>query len=127
MNARPPVIKYMNTRIVKVETVTYLGVELDFRLTFLPHVKRQGAKARTLFGKIGRLLKVNFGASTASLKFLYRTVFLPVITYAAKAWHHRLAHWAIAKNLKETQRQVLITTTGDYKTSPLQALCVIYN
>lgn len=46
---------------------------------------------------------------------------------AARAWIHRLEHWAIAKNLKETQRQVLINTTGAYRTSPLQALCIISN
>lgn len=110
MNARPPVIKYTNIRIGKVDAATYLGVELDTGLTFLPHVKKQGAKARTLFEKIGRLLKVSFGASPVNLNFLYKTIFLPIMTYAAKAWHHRLAHWAIAKNLKETQRQVLINT-----------------
>lgn len=46
---------------------------------------------------------------------------------AARAWIHILEHCAIAKNLKETQRQVLINTTGAYRTSPLQALCVISN
>lgn len=63
MNARPPVIKYMNIRMGKVDAATYLGVELDFGLTFLPLVKKQDAKARTLFGKIGRPLKVRLTCS----------------------------------------------------------------
>lgn len=49
------------------------------------------------------------------------------MAYAAKAWQHRLAYWAIAKKLKETQRQVLIKTMGAYGTSPLQDLSVISN
>lgn len=70
---------------------------------------------------------MSFGASTVNLNFLYKTVYIPVMSYAARAWMHRLEHWAIAKNLKETQRQVLINTTGGYRTSPLQALCTISN
>lgn len=73
----------------------------------MPHVKKQGLKARTLFGKIGRLLKVSFGASTVNVNIFYKTVFLPVMVYASKAWLHRIDHWAISKNIKETQRQVL--------------------
>lgn len=47
--ARPPAVKYRETRIGIIKTATYLGVEIDTGLTFLPHVKKQGAKARTLF------------------------------------------------------------------------------
>lgn len=50
MNAQPPVIKYMDIRIGKVDAVTYLGAEIDTGLTFLPHAKEQGAMARTIFG-----------------------------------------------------------------------------
>lgn len=127
MNARPPVIKYREIRISKVESVAYLGIEIDTGLTFLPHIKKQGVKARTLFRKIGRLLKVTFGANTVNLNFLYKTVYIPIISYASKAWIHKIDHWSIVKNLKETQRQVLINTTGANRTSPLQALCVVSN
>lgn len=41
--------------------------------------------------------------------------------------HGSFLSWAILKNLKETQRQVLINTTSAYRTSPLQALCVVTN
>lgn len=66
MNARPPVMKYRNVRIGKVGPAPYLGIEIDTGLTFLPYVKKQGLKARNLFGKIGQLLKVSSGASTVS-------------------------------------------------------------
>lgn len=117
MAARPPVIKCRYLRIMKVEAATYLGVEIDTGLTCLPHIKKQGMKARNLFGKSGHLLKVSFVARSVNLHFLYKTVYIPVMSCAAKAWIHRLEHWAIAKNLKESQRQVLINTTGAYRTS----------
>lgn len=78
MNARPLVIKNRGTRIRKVDSASYVGVEIDTGLTYSPHVKRQGTKAKTLFGKVGRLMKVSYGASTISLNFLYKTVILPI-------------------------------------------------
>lgn len=74
MNARPSLFKYRNVRLEKVGSVPYLGLEIDTGLTFLPYVKKQGLKARNIFGKIGRLLKVSSGASTVNLNFLYKTV-----------------------------------------------------
>lgn len=52
MNARPQVIKYRNIRIEKVDSSPYLGIELDIGFTFLPDVKKQGTKARNVFGKM---------------------------------------------------------------------------
>lgn len=57
---------------------------------------------------------------------MYKTVYLPIISYAAKAWIHKIDHWSIVKNLKETQ-QVLTNFIGAYRTPPLQALCVVSN
>lgn len=52
------------------------------------------------------------------------------MAYSSNVWVHkvRVDNWAMNKKIKETQRQVLIiSTTGAYRTSPLQALCVISN
>lgn len=119
ISARPLVIKYKDTRIAKVDSSPYLGIEIDTGLTFLPHVRKQGLKARNLLGKIGRMIKVSYGASTINLNFLYKTVFLPIMEYAYSTWAHKINNWAVKKNFKETQRQVLISTTGAYRTSPL--------
>lgn len=40
-------------------------------------------------------------------------------------WVHKVDNGAMNKNIKETQRKVLISTTGLYRISPLQALCII--
>lgn len=67
MLARPPVIKYKDTRIAKVDSSPYLGIELDTGLTFLTHVRKQGLKATNLFGKIGKILKVSYGELARSI------------------------------------------------------------
>lgn len=49
------------------------------------------------------------------------------MAYTSNLWIKKVDDWAIEKNIKDTQIQVLISTTGAYRTSPLQALCVIFN
>lgn len=101
---------------------------MDTGLTFLPDVKKQGTKARNVFGKKSRLLKVSYGANTVNLKFLYRTVYISIMAYASNLWIQKLVdNWAIQEHIKETLRQVLISTTGAYRTSPLQTVYVISN
>lgn len=73
-------------------------------------------------GKGFRGLKVSYEASTISLNFLYKTIFIPI-----NSWKHRIENWVVNKNVRETQRLVLINTMGAYKTSPLQAPCLISN
>lgn len=40
---------------------------------------------------------------------------------------HKVDNGTMNKNIKETQRQVVIRTTGAYRISRLQVLCVISN
>lgn len=79
MAASLPVIKYKENRITKIDSSPYLGIKIGTGMTFLPHVRKQKIKERNLFGKIGRLLKVSSRVNTVNLKFLYKTLFLPII------------------------------------------------
>lgn len=98
---------------------------LDHNLTFLPHIKRMGEKAKALFGKIGRTLKLKYGVKSSRLNFLYRTVFVPVIGYGERVLEDRLNHSHIKKSIRGTQRKVLINITGAYCTTSLLALCTV--
>lgn len=63
---------------------SYLDIKLDTGMTFLflHHVRKQVTKAWNLFGKIGRLLRVSYGAiSTVNLNIIYKTVFLPIMAH----------------------------------------------
>lgn len=119
-------MKYRNIRIGKVDSATYFGIKLDNGFTFLPHIKKQGTKAYLVpISKNWQIIKSKLWCS-------HRQRQLPVqnsiiMGYASNVWIQKVDNTAIKKNIKETQRQVLISTTGAYRTSPFQDLCVIFN
>lgn len=77
---------------------------------------------KALFGKIARLIKTKYGVKASKLNFLYKTVFIPVISYGFRVWRHRLRHLPVIKNIKRTQRKVLLNIMGTYCT-PSHSVC----
>lgn len=63
---RPPAIRLNNEPIQFLGQVPYLGILLDHNLTFLPQVKKMGEKAKALFGKIARNIKLKYGSKPRS-------------------------------------------------------------
>lgn len=124
---RPPWIRFQGQAVGFVNEAPYLGVIIDKNLTFIPHVRTVNLKAKALFDKITRLIKLKYEVKFPQLNFLYKTVFLPIMGYGLRGWIHRLDHSHIAQKLRDAQRQVLISITGAFRTSPLSALSVITN
>lgn len=63
----------------------YVSMILERNLTFYCHLKNTGANAMTLLGKINQVIKLKNGVKLAQLNFLYRTVFVLIIGYGARA------------------------------------------
>lgn len=63
---RPPTIKLNNQNIQYVQTIKYLGVILDERLSFLPHIRHDCRKATDAFYKIGRMSRQSWGKNINS-------------------------------------------------------------
>lgn len=64
------------------DCVTYLGVDLNRKLNFQPHIDKVIAKARRMVGVLYCLLKRNNSVTTNSKIALYRSVIRPIMTYA---------------------------------------------
>ena len=87
------------------------------------HCKYLREKVTKLFHKIGRVAREEWGLRFGALNVLYRGVFLPTATYAAKGWYH-LCTARDLKVLRSMQRLELVTITKAYKTASLESLCV---
>jgi Reverse transcriptase (RNA-dependent DNA polymerase) len=64
------------------DSVTYLGVELDQKLTIRPHINKVIAKARRMVSTLFCLLKRNSAVSERSKIDIYRSIVRPIMTYA---------------------------------------------
>lgn len=90
--------KFTNTKVfeplnidsVKIKQaalqVRYLGVVMDKRLSFIPHIKNLVNKGHQIIRLLYSLLNRNSHLSTNNKKLLYTAIIRPAITYAAPIW-----------------------------------------
>lgn len=126
-NRRYPTLKIYRESIKFTEQLTYLGILLDRKLTFLPHIKKLAVKTKTLFQKLKQTAQLRHGVKPQIVKTIYRAVYEPIMTYGAEAWIHRINNVHLKRNLRTSQRQVLLSITGAYRTTSFLALTVVMN
>lgn len=69
----------------------YLGVDLDARLTFRPHVDRVTRLARFYLGRLSGMLGRNSKMSLRNKRTLFKVCIRPVLTYASPVFAHASA------------------------------------
>lgn len=80
-------LKVEGTKISQADQrVKYLGVVLDKRLSFSPHIKSLVQKGQKAIRLLYPLLNRNSKLSPKNKKLLYTAVIRPSITYAAPVW-----------------------------------------
>ncbi|XP_023242004.1 uncharacterized protein LOC111640238 [Centruroides sculpturatus] len=105
------------------KTLTYLGIILDYRLSWEPHIDHITKRTGLIFQAFTKVARGTWGLSFDALETIYNQLFIPIITYACGCWG-----WASNKThpkckLTSAQRKALIPLTKAYKTtSYLQVL-----
>ena len=102
----------------------YLGIMLDCKLDWFPHTQYLEKKLLHIRNNLVRCSRATWGISYANLVTVYKHAILPVITYAAEAWHSSLSKRAKNK-LEQIQRSFLLFLTKAYRTVSLEALSAI--
>lgn len=115
---RVPKLKICGKFIEFQKQVKYLGVILDRRLTWHPHI--QSAKGKAI-GRIIHLFPIlKSGALNIKRKLhLFRALILPILTYAAPAWAY--AKPSTLKPLQVAQNKALrLIHASDWYTTTVQ-------
>ena len=120
---RLPILKISASKIPYEKSIKYLGVYYDEGMHARTHCKYLRDKVTKLFHKLSRVAREKWGLRFGALNVLYRGVFLPTVTYAAKGWYH-LCTAQDLKVLRSMQRLALVTITKAYKTASLESLFV---
>lgn len=121
---RPPSIKLGKQNIKFKQSVRYLGVHLDREMGVGTHCRYLSDKVGSLFNKLGRLARAEWGLGFGALSAVYRGVFVPMLRYAAAGWGN-LCKESDVRILRSLQRRVLIAVTGAYRTASWESLCVV--
>jgi hypothetical protein len=73
------------------DQVKYLGVILDKRLTFIPHIKHVEAQTKMVASRLSSLTCRKRKMSIRNKLVLYKSIIRPVMTYASVVWGHASA------------------------------------
>lgn len=121
---RNPIFKLNGTNISVVRSLKYLGVVLDSRLTFLPHLEALKESVWKMNINMGRLTSKYGGVSPRLLRLWYMTVVQPKLLYAVGAWYPRMNCHGRSR-LISIQRPFLIKLTRSYRSASNDALSVL--
>jgi hypothetical protein len=93
-----------------VDTTRYLGVTIDIRLTWSPHIDQVRKKTAQSNGMLGPLLNRKSDLSVRNAVLLYKQLIRHVMDYACPAW--RSAARAHVQRLQVLQSKCLRLATG---------------
>ena len=93
-----------------VDTVRYLGVTLDKRLTWSPHIEQVSRRTAQRMGLLGPLLNRRSDLSIRNGVLLYKQLIRPLMDYACPAW--RSAARTHVRRLQVLQSKCLRLVTG---------------
>ncbi|KAJ8893645.1 hypothetical protein PR048_006245 [Dryococelus australis] len=114
---RNPMIRFRGRVIRMVTEMKYLGVILESRLAFHAHVRYAMSKAVTMFYRLRAVASANWGLGYRTLKLVYNSVFLPILTYACGVWYPEAERVHGKRVINSAQRAALLGITKAYRTS----------
>ena len=102
----------------------YLGVTLQKRLSWTPHVKNRIQKINRLVGSTRKMISSEWGLTTDKLSWVYKAIARPKLMYGALVWAADMPE-NIKKLLNKTQRKFLRLGTGALRSTPTEAMNVV--
>ncbi|GBO37124.1 hypothetical protein AVEN_229721-1 [Araneus ventricosus] len=118
-----PNIRIRNSPIPVVNEIRFLGVILDRKLTFLPHVLHLRKKCEKSLNILKVLSKTSWGADRTSLLRIYQAVILSLIDYGCMVYGS--ARPTLLRRLDTVHHSALRIFSGAFRTSPVESLYVI--
>jgi hypothetical protein len=107
------------------ESVNYLGVTMDSRLTWREHVNIKVKKKHNSFWACRRSFGATWGLRPKVVYWLYVSIIRPTITFASLVWWPGCQTASAKKRLSRIQRLACLGITGAMRTTPKSALEVL--
>lgn len=111
-------LRINGTNIEYSDTVKYLGVTLDSKLTWLPHINLKLSQATKLLFSTKCCIGKQWGINPGNMRWLYLQVILPILTYGAIVWSKALENNnSLITKLASLQRLATLSITGGKQTT----------
>ena len=104
----------------QVDTPTFLGVTLDTRLTWKPHIEAVEARSIKRLSHMKKLAGTKWGANSGILRQVYSGSVRPIAEYASTTW--KIASTANRYKLDEVQNMGLGIILGAMTSTPISRM-----
>jgi len=117
-----PVLKIMSQEIEYVDNTTFLGLQLDTKLTWLHHIKNLRIKCLKKLNILKFLSGVTWGGDRQTLLHLHKSLIISKIDYGAEIYGG--ACQTYLKMLDSVHALGIRIATGAFRTSPVISVLV---
>ena len=121
------ILKLGNTNIQYSNHMKYLGITLDSKLTFKPHLENKLKQANNALWTCKSFVQKNWGISPKMMMWMYTAIVRPMLTYGSFIWYKETEKTSFRIKLNKIQRLACLLTTGAIRTTPTAALEVLLN
>ena len=108
-----------------IQKTKYLGLMLDSKLNWSAHETYIAQKFLNGYWLCRRTIGYSWGLKPSMVRWLYRTVLVPRITYGSVVWWPRVQLVTMGKHLERIQAMLMRGMTGAYAKTPRAALFVV--
>jgi ribonuclease HI len=99
--------------------VKYLGVTFDCHLRWNLHIQNKCKQATRLLFMCRNFVAKTWGLSPARMRWLYKQVILPTLSYSCFVWIHRVDETAYLREmLAKVQKLATLQITGGFNKTP---------
>ena len=109
-----PILIFNGTPLPRKDTVKYLGVTFDTRLTWKYHIEDVVNRCQQPLNMMRKVAQHDWGGDRASLKLMYIGLIRSVIDYACFLYSNAAEHEHL-KKLDRVQYQAIRIITGNYR------------
>ncbi len=109
------------TELFYSDSVKYLGVTIQKRLSWTTHLKDRTRKCFGLLQRLRTVVGREWGLSPEKLLYIYTAVIRPRLAYASAVWAHSINITAV-KRLDRIQAMILRAVSRAQRSTPLAAM-----
>ena len=112
-------------RVSPALNAQYLGLLLDWRLSWRDHIEAKCLAAKRLSFMVRRFVGAKWGLSGQRIRTIYTSVVEPTILYCCSVWCSSVNRASVKSILRSTQRTFTIAITRSFGSVSTEALLVI--
>ena len=117
----PPCSLVIDGKPIPYESsVKYLGITLDSKLHWQPHIDHKVSAAKRFISNVASITRNNWGPKPKLMRWAYLSVVRPMLCYGSMIWGHRAP--ANEAKLRRVNRMALDTFASFPRSTPTTAL-----